>query len=113
MCSMPMKWLRAISTERISSSSLAWIAAESRFWVFCTRKTIRKVTMVVPVLMTSCQTSEKPKIGPVTAQTTTAASARMKASGRPAKAAIRPAMAVKIVVLALQRPARPEVPARR
>ena len=68
-----MKCSRAPSTARISSSSLAWMAAESRFCVFCTRNTIRKVTMVVPVLMTSCQTSEKPKIGPVTAQTTTSA----------------------------------------
>ena len=33
------------------------------------RKTIRKVTMVVPVLMTSCHVSEKPKSGPVAAQT--------------------------------------------
>ena len=29
--------------------------------------------MVVPVLMTSCQVSEKPKIGPVTTQTRTIA----------------------------------------
>ena len=30
---------------------------------------MRKVTMVVPVLMTSCQVSENPKNGPLTAQT--------------------------------------------
>src|SRR5437762_589714 len=43
------------------------------------RNTIRKVTMVVPVLMTSCQVSEKPKNGPVTAQTTTVSKASKKA----------------------------------
>lgn len=52
--------------------------------------------MVVPVWITSCPASEKPKTGPVTAQITTAASARMKASGWPAKPAIRPAIAVNI-----------------
>ena len=46
-------------------------AAPSRFWVFWIRNTIRKVMIVVPVLMTSCQVSEKPKNGPVTAHTTT------------------------------------------
>ena len=34
-----------------------------RRWI---RNTIRNVTIVVPVLMTSCHVSEKPKIGPVT-----------------------------------------------
>ena len=62
--------------------------------------------MVVPVLITSCQTSEKPKIGPVTAQTITAPSARMKASGRPVKAAILPAIAVKSRSIARAPPAR-------
>src|SRR5215472_17326217 len=47
--------------ERISSSSLRWRALASRFWVFCMRKTTRNVTIVVPVLMISCQVSEKPK----------------------------------------------------
>ena len=51
--------------------------------------------MVVPVLMTSCQVSEKPKIGPVTAQTITADSAKMKASGRPVWPAMLPAILVK------------------
>jgi hypothetical protein len=41
----------------ISSSSLSWKARESRFCVFWIRKTIRKVTMVVPVLITSCHVS--------------------------------------------------------
>ena len=34
------------------------MAAVSRFWVFWRRNTIRKVTMVVLVLMMSCQVSE-------------------------------------------------------
>ena len=34
-----------------------WIAFASRFCVFWMRNTIRKVTMVVPVLITSCQVS--------------------------------------------------------
>ena len=36
----------------------------SRFCVFWIRKTIRNVTIVVPVLITSCHVSEKSKIGP-------------------------------------------------
>jgi hypothetical protein len=51
------------------------------FWI---RNTMRKVTIVVPVLITSCQESEKPKSGPVTAQTTTTPTARMKVEARPA-----------------------------
>ena len=42
------------------------MAAVSRFCVFWIRNTIRNVTMVVPVLMTSCQVSLKPNSGPVT-----------------------------------------------
>ena len=38
--------------------------ASSAAWI---RKTIKKVTIVVPVLITSCQISEKPNIGPVIA----------------------------------------------
>ena len=41
----------------------------SRFCVFWIRNTIRNVTIVVPVLMTSCHVSLKPNSGPVTAQT--------------------------------------------
>ena len=44
------------------------MATASRFWVFWIKNTMRKVTMVVPVLMTSCHVSEKWKMGPVTAQ---------------------------------------------
>ena len=44
---------------------------------------MRKVMMVVLVLMTSCQVSEKPKSGPVAAQTTMVAIARTDAQGEP------------------------------
>ena len=40
--------------------------------------------MVVPVLMTSCQVSLKPKIGPVTAQTTMMATQAANVMGLPA-----------------------------
>src|SRR4051794_28963995 len=46
------------------------MAAPSRFWVFWIKNTIKKVTMVVPVLMINCQVSENPNSGPVTAHTT-------------------------------------------
>ena len=36
----------------------AWTDFASRFWVFWIRNTMRNVTMVVPVLMISCQVSE-------------------------------------------------------
>lgn len=39
--------------------------------------------MVVPVLMTSCQVSEKWKTGPVIAQTIMTKNASMKAKGEP------------------------------
>jgi len=79
---------------RISSSSFSCIAVVSRFWVFWIRKTIRKVTMVVPVLITSCQVSEKPKIGPETIQTTIVATASRKVIGRPESWAIQRAARV-------------------
>jgi len=47
------------------------------------QKTIRNVTIVVPVLMTSCQVSLNPNKGPVTAQTSTTATAKRKVAGRP------------------------------
>src|SRR4051812_29124735 len=46
-------------------------------------KTIRNVTIVVPVLMMSCQVSEKPKIGPVTAQAMMTTTASTNAHGEP------------------------------
>ncbi len=59
------------------------MAAVSRFWVFWIRNTIRKVTMVVEVLITSCQVSLKWNSGPEAAQISTSATARMKVAGRP------------------------------
>ena len=59
---MPTNEFRAAPT-RINSSSLTCMAALSRFCEFWMRNTIRNVTMVVPVLMTSCHVSEKPKSG--------------------------------------------------
>jgi hypothetical protein len=50
--------------------------------------TIRKVMIVVPVLMTSCQVSENPKTGPLTPQTMTMAQARMNVTGFPAACAM-------------------------
>src|SRR5262249_41187805 len=55
--------------------------------LFCVRwikNTIRKVTIVVPVLMTSCHVSEKRKNGPDATQTTTVNSARPKPHDEPA-----------------------------
>src|SRR5436190_22603637 len=52
------------------------------------RKTIRKVTMVVAVLITSCQVSLNPKIGPVKAQITMVKRAIPNASGWPAARAL-------------------------
>src|SRR5439155_19326741 len=62
------------------------MALASRFWVFWIKNTIRNVTMVVPVLITSCQVSEYPNIGPVTAQTAMMSNARMNAHGLPTAA---------------------------
>ncbi|MNX89065.1 hypothetical protein D3C86_1210640 [compost metagenome] len=64
------------------------MAAASRFWVFWIRKTIRKVMMVVPVLITNCQVSLNLKTGPVAAQTRTSSRHRMKVHGRPATLAV-------------------------
>src|SRR5688500_15491337 len=65
------------------SSSFTCIACASRFCVFWMRNTMRNVTIVVPVLMTSCHVSLKPNIGPVTLHTTTVPSASEKAAGVP------------------------------
>jgi hypothetical protein len=50
------------------------------FWI---RNTIRKVTIVVPVLMISCHVSEKWKKGPLSAHTTTTTTQKAKVVGRP------------------------------
>ena len=60
----------APSIAMISSASLSCKASVSRFWVFWIRNTIRNVTIVVEVLITSCQVSLKPKNGPLIAQAT-------------------------------------------
>ena len=44
--------------------------------------------IVVPVLITSCQVSEKPKIGPVTAQSITSDKAEIKAAELPVQLVI-------------------------
>ena len=49
---------------------------------------MRNVTMVVPVLMTSCQVSENANKGPLIAQIATAATAMKKAAGVPMAAAV-------------------------
>jgi hypothetical protein len=48
------------------------------------RNTIRKVTIVVPVLMTSCQLSLNRNSGPVINHTRMRVTARMNVAGRPA-----------------------------
>ena len=95
-----MKRASACFTAKTSSSSLACIAAPSRFWVFWIRNTIRKVMMVVPVLITSCQVSLNPKIGPVAAQTATIPRQAMKVHGLPAILAVRVAKRMKIFSMA-------------
>src|ERR1700737_249014 len=69
---MSISSLRALWAARISSSSFKCSAFDSRFCAFWIRKTIKNVTIVVPVLMTSCQLLEKWQAGPSNAQTTTA-----------------------------------------
>src|SRR5262252_4342206 len=59
------------------------------------RKTIKNVTIVVPVLMTNCHVSLKPKTGPVPAQTTITMTATRKATGRPVARAVHLAKRVK------------------
>src|SRR5688572_32702436 len=49
---------------------------------------MRNVTIVVPVLMTSCQVSLKPKRGPLTAQRMTTPNATPNAPGLPATCAV-------------------------
>src|SRR5215212_5331299 len=70
------------------------MAAPSRFCVFWIRKTMRKVTMVVPVLMINCQVSEYPKIGPVAAQTRITITQSANVIGRPDSFATAAAKAV-------------------
>jgi hypothetical protein len=69
----------------MSSSNFNCIAVLSRFCVFWMRNTMRKVTMVVPVLITSCHVLLKPKSGPVIPQATMIATATRNALGVPAR----------------------------
>src|SRR5215217_4720300 len=71
------------------------MALASRFCVLWMRNTIRNVTMVVLVLMTSCQVSLKPKRGPVMAHVRMMAAAMRKAAGRPVACAVHFASRVK------------------
>src|SRR5687767_9353563 len=59
------------------------------------RKTIRKVIIVVPVLITNCQVSLKSKIGPVSAHSTMMVAAPMKVPGLPVARAAHLAKRVK------------------
>src|SRR5437773_2588399 len=49
---------------------------------------MRNVTIVVAVLITSCQVSENPKIGPVMPQTRIATTATRNAQGEPTAVAV-------------------------
>src|SRR6266550_5464865 len=69
--SRAMKSFRALSIARMISSSFNWVALVDRLALFWITNTIQNVTTVVVVLMNSCHVSEKLKIGPVSAQTTT------------------------------------------
>src|SRR3982750_2453682 len=93
---MPMNSFFAL-LARIISSSLAWMAALSRFWVLWIRNTIRKVMMVVEVLITNCQVSEKPNSGPLAAQAATRTTQTRKVTGRPVQWATKLATGVKVL----------------
>ena len=69
--------------EAISSLSFRCSAIVSLFCDCWIRKTIRNVTIVVPVLMTSCQVSEKRNSGPLIIQTSTTPQAMANAIGEP------------------------------
>jgi len=65
------------------SFSLMFTARESLFWARWIKNTIRNVTMVVVVLMTSCHESEKWKTGPSRSQPRTSPKAHANASVPP------------------------------
>ena len=83
--------LLALSWAEINSLSFICMALESLFCAFWIRKTMRNVTMVVPVLITICHTSENLNTGPVAAQIITKILAPIKAPGLPAKQAAQSA----------------------
>jgi hypothetical protein len=62
---------------------LIWIAWVSLFCVCWIRKTIRNVTIVVPLFMISCHVSENPKSGPANTHITTTSTAIPKVEAQP------------------------------
>jgi hypothetical protein len=88
MCSKSSIRLRAPCVARINSSNLSCNASVSRFCVFWIRNTIKNVTIVVPVLITSCHVSLYPNIGPVAAQMRTVTKAIANAIGLPEPLAV-------------------------
>src|SRR3954447_16569354 len=84
-----MSLLLAPLTAATNSFSFRWIAWESLFCDRWIRNTIRNGTTVVPVLMTSCQVSEKPKNGPLAAQTTMVREAMPNAAELPDQSVAR------------------------
>ncbi len=78
-----MKSSRALSIARMISSSFNWVAFADRLALFWITNTIQNVITVVVVLMNSCHVSEKLKIGPVSAQTTTSTIEAANASSEP------------------------------
>ena len=70
------------------SSSFSCVAFDDRLALFWMTKTIQNVTTVVVVLMNSCHVSEKLKIGPVNAQTTTSTTDAMSAWSEPSETVI-------------------------
>src|SRR5262249_17259030 len=64
------------------------MASASRFCVFWIRNTIRKVTIVVPVFITSCHVSLNPNKGPVINQARITTTAIIKVTGLPLTLAV-------------------------
>src|SRR5881275_345856 len=84
-----MRRLDAPWSAATISLSFRWMARASLFCARWMRKTIKKVTIVVPVLITSCQVSEKWKKGPVAIQTRITSVASAKAQELPLQAVAR------------------------
>src|SRR4051812_21083787 len=75
---MSISRLLAPPFEATSSFSFGCTASDSLFCERWIRNTIRKVTTVVAVLMTSCQVFENPNSGPLTSQAMIRRTARLK-----------------------------------
>src|SRR6476659_321009 len=80
---MSISLLLAFSFAAMSSFSFNCKAVVSLFCDCWMIKTMRKVMIVVPVLMTSCHVSEYLNIGPVRAQMMITRNAIISAAGRP------------------------------